>query len=101
MNTIKILVIDYGSRYTRLIFHKLIYRFSVDTILIDFETFNSYNIEIIEKEYPDLKAIILSGGPLTITNKKSATLENYILNLNVPILGICYGHQILAKKFGG
>ena len=69
MNTIHILVIDYGSQYTRLIFHKLIYRFSVDTILIDFETFNSYSIKILEKEYPHLKAIILSGGPESVTSQ--------------------------------
>ena len=99
MNTIKILVIDYGSQYTRLIFHKLIYRFSVDTILIDFETFNSYNIEIIEKEYPDLKAIILSGGPESVTSQNHPTIDFSILN-KYHVLGICYGAQLIAHEYG-
>ena len=48
-----------------------------------------------------IKGIILSGGPLTITRNNSLDLPKNILNLKKPILGICYGHQILAKKFGG
>jgi GMP synthase (glutamine-hydrolysing) len=99
MNTIQILVIDYGSQYTRLIFHKLIYRFSVDTILIDFETFNSYNIEIIEKEYPDLKAIILSGGPESVTSQNHPTIDFSIIN-KYHVLGICYGAQLIAHEYG-
>ena len=48
-----------------------------------------------------IRGIILSGGPLTVTKKNTAKLNPSILNLKVPILGICYGHQILSQKFGG
>ena len=48
-----------------------------------------------------IKGIILSGGPLTVTKKGTPKLDSQITNLKIPILGICYGHQILSKKFGG
>ena len=91
----KIIIIDYGSQFTQLIARK-VREYGVYSEIINFS-----QIKKLKKDKAKKKGIILSGGPLTITNKKSATLENYILNLNVPILGICYGHQILAKKFGG
>ncbi len=91
----KIIIIDYGSQFTQLIARK-IRECGVYSEIINFSQINK-----LKKDKSKKKGIILSGGPLTITNKESAKLENYILNLNIPILGICYGHQILAKKFGG
>jgi len=90
----KIVIIDYGSQFTQLIARK-IRECGVYSEIINFN-----KIKNIIKD-KTVKGVILSGGPLTITKKKSAALDNNIINSNLPILGICYGHQILAKKFGG
>ena len=90
----KIIIIDYGSQFTQLIARK-IRECGVYSEIINFK-----KIKNLIKD-KTIKGIILSGGPLTITKKKSIALNDNILNLNIPILGICYGHQILAKKFGG
>ena len=90
----KIIIVDYGSQFTQLIARK-IRECGVYSEIINFK-----KIKNLIKD-KTIKGIILSGGPLTITKKKSVALNNNILKLNIPILGICYGHQILAKKFGG
>ena len=90
----KIVIIDYGSQFTQLIARK------VRELGVYSEIINSNQIRRLKKN-KSIKGIILSGGPLTITNKNSSSLDNRILGQNLPILGICYGHQILAKKFGG
>ena len=91
----KIIIVDYGSQFTQLIARK-VRECGVYSEIINFNQINK-----LKKDKNKKKGIILSGGPLTITDKESVKLGNYILNLNIPILGICYGHQILAKKFGG
>ena len=93
-NLEKIIIIDYGSQVTQLIARK------VRESGVYSEIVNFNQAKKIKKSY-FIKGIILSGGPLTITRNNSFDLPNHILNLNKPILGICYGHQILAKKFGG
>ena len=93
-NLEKIIIIDYGSQVTQLIARK------VREVGVYSEIINFNQAKKIKKSY-FIKGIILSGGPLTITKRNSLDLPNHILNLNKPILGICYGHQILAKKFGG
>ena len=90
----KIVIIDFGSQFTQLIARK------VREVGVYAEIVNFNQVRNL-KNNKSIKGIILSGGPLTTTNKKSIGLDNYILSLNLPILGICYGHQILAKKFGG
>ena len=90
----KIAIIDFGSQFTQLIARK------VREIGVYSEIINFNQIRVLKKDN-SIKGIILSGGPLTATDKNSIDLDNYILDLNLPILGICYGHQILAKKFGG
>ena len=93
-NLEKIIIIDYGSQVTQLIARK------VREAGVYSEIVNFNQAKKIKKSYL-IKGIILSGGPLTITRRNSLDLPSHILNLNKPILGICYGHQILAKKFGG
>ena len=90
----KIVIIDFGSQFTQLIARK------VREVGVYSEIINFNQISDLKKN-KSIKGVILSGGPLTITNKNSISLDEGILNLNLPILGICYGHQILAKKFGG
>jgi len=90
----KIIIIDFGSQFTQLIARK-IRELGVYSEIINFKQIK----DLIKNK--SLKGIILSGGPLTVTNKNAATLNTSILSLKVPILGICYGHQILAKKLGG
>ena len=90
----KIVIIDFGSQFTQLIARK------IREIGVYSEIINFNQIRVLKKDN-SIKGIILSGGPLTATDKNSIDLDNYILDLNLPILGICYGHQILAKKFGG
>ena len=90
----KIAIIDFGSQFTQLIARK------VREVGVYSEIINFNQIRNLKKDN-SIKGIILSGGPLTTTNKNFASLDKYILDLNLPILGICYGHQILAKKFGG
>ena len=90
----KIAIIDFGSQFTQLIARK------VRELAVYSEIINFNQVRCLKKDN-SIKGIILSGGPLTTTNKNSVNLDNYILDLNLPILGICYGHQILAKKFGG
>ena len=90
----KIIIIDFGSQFTQLIARK------VREIGIYSEIINFNQIKSLKKN-SSIKGIILSVGPLTTTNKNSIELDNCILDFKLPILGICYGHQILAKKFGG
>jgi len=90
----KIVIIDFGSQFTQLIARK-VREVGVYSEIINFNQVRNLN------KNKSIKGIILSGGPLTATNKNSISLDDYILDLNLPILGICYGHQILAKKFGG
>ena len=93
-NLEKIVIIDFGSQFTQLIARK-IRELGVYSEIINFKQIKSLT------KNKSLKGIILSGGPLTVTNKNATDLDSSILKLKIPILGICYGHQILAKKFGG
>ena len=90
----KIVIIDFGSQFTQLIARK------VRELGVYSEIINFKKIKNLTKN-KFMKGIILSGGPLTVTNKKTAKLDTSILNLKIPILGICYGHQILSKNLGG
>ena len=90
----KILIIDYGSQYTQLIARR------VREIGVYSEIF-SYDINIEEIINFQPNGIILSGGPDTITSSSSAKVDNRVFELNIPILGICYGMQSMAVQLGG
>ena len=93
-NIATIAILDYGSQYTQLIARR------VRELNIYSELFHhSISIDVLLKK--NIKAIILSGGPNSVYDKKSPKLNLKILDLNVPILGICYGLQLLLNNTGG
>ena len=89
-----ILIIDFGSQYTQLIARRV--RESGVYSLVK-------SNQITEKEFKNLSpmGIILSGGPNSVNSKTKYKLSNFIFNSGVPILGICYGMQLIADFFGG
>jgi len=90
----KILILDFGSQYTQLIARR-IREIGVFSELVPFDI----DIEFIERFQP--KGIILSGGPDSVNNLGSARINQKIFKLNIPILGICYGMQLMAVQLGG
>ena len=90
----KILIIDYGSQFTQLIARRVRELGSYSEI-ISFSEIKKL------KRSKFLKGIILSGGPKTATDIAALKLNSSIFDLKIPILGICFGHQILSKKLGG
>ena len=94
MQTADILVLDFGSQYTQLIARRLREQ-GVYTELIAFNA----DIEQIKAKNP--KGIILSGGPASVYAKDAYFCDERIFDLGLPILGICYGMQLIAHKFGG
>lgn len=89
-----ILVLDFGSQYTQLIARRLRESGIYTEIVPFFES-----IENIQKKAP--KGLILSGGPASVYAKDAYKPNGKIFDLNVPILGICYGMQYLVDFFGG
>lgn len=87
----KILVIDYGSQYTQLL-AKRIRDLGVFSEVIQYDD----NISL-----SNVKGIILSGGPDSVYDIDAPDISDEILNAEIPILGICYGMQLIAKKLGG
>ena len=90
----KIIVLDFGSQYSHLICRR-IRDFSVCAELVPFDI----SLENLTKLNP--KGIILSGGPSSVYDSGAPIPDKKIFQLNVPILGICYGHQIIVNNFGG
>jgi GMP synthase (glutamine-hydrolysing) len=94
-NLSKILIIDFGSQFTQLIARR-IREFCVFSEIISHKKINSS--EIIKK---NIAGIVLSGGPLNVYENNKFKFDKKILKLGIPILGICFGHQILSKELGG
>ncbi|MBS1268279.1 MAG: GMP synthase [glutamine-hydrolyzing] subunit B [Nitrosopumilus sp.] len=90
----KIIVLDFGSQYSHLICRR-IREFSVFAELVP------YDISFEELEKLNPKGIIFSGGPSSVYNSDAPIPENRIFDMNLPLLGICYGHQLIVNKFGG
>ena len=93
MQTADILVLDFGSQYTQLIARRLREQ-GVYTELIAYDA----PIDKIKAKNP--KGLILSGGPASVYAKDAYFCDDRIFELGIPILGICYGMQLIAHKFG-
>jgi GMP synthase (glutamine-hydrolysing) len=90
----KILILDFGSQYTQLIARR-VREIGVYCELVPYDV-SSHFIENF-----DPSGIILSGGPDSVNDEKSARAPNIVFDLAVPILGICYGMQTMAVQLGG
>ena len=94
-NLNKILIIDFGSQFTQLIARR-IRELGVFSEILNHKKIN--NIKIFNK---NLKGIILSGGPLNVNESNKFKFNKKIFKLNIPVLGICFGHQVISKELGG
>ena len=86
-NLSKILIVDFGSQFTQLIARR-IREIGVFSEIISHKKIKTKDID------HTVKGIILSGGPLNVYQINKYSFDKKILQLNVPILGICFGHQM-------
>ncbi len=93
-NLDKILIIDFGSQFTQLIARRV-------RELGVFSEITSHKKIKIKDINKSVKGIILSGGPLNVYQINKYSFDKRILKLRLPVLGICFGHQILSKLSGG
>ena len=93
-NNEKILIIDFGSQVTQLIARR-IRELGVYCDIISYQNFNKLS------KLKDVKGIVISGGAASTSDIKSPDIKNFSIIKNIPILAICYGHQLISKKFGG
>ncbi len=89
-----VLVVDFGAQYAQLIARR-VREASVYSEIVH------HNISADEVKAKNPAAIILSGGPASVYEDGSPKLDPKILELGIPVLGICYGFQILAQTLGG
>ena len=93
-NLNKILIIDFGSQFTQLIARR-IREFGIYSEIISHKKINA------NTNKTHIGGIILSGGPLNVYQSKKVKFRKEIFKWNVPILGICFGHQVISKELGG
>jgi len=97
-----ILIVDFGGQYCHLIARR-IRENRVFSEILPYST-TTGEIEKFREKY-DLKGIIFSGGPCSVYEKSSPSVSReflgYIEKNNIPLLGICYGHQLIAHLLGG
>jgi GMP synthase (glutamine-hydrolysing) len=94
-----ILVVDFGSQYTHLIYHKTKYYLGLDATLIDSDEFNKI-IDVIKSGESKYNVIVLSGGPKFFGIGDDEKLGWRVDELPVDVVGICYGAQIMAMEKG-
>ncbi len=94
MSREKILILDFGSQYNQLIARK-VRELSVFCEIV------GPNITADKIDRKSIKGIILSGGPASVYQKGAPHCDPNILKLGIPVLGICYGMQLMAKVLGG
>jgi GMP synthase (glutamine-hydrolyzing) (EC 6.3.5.2) len=90
----KIIVLDYGSQYNQLIARR-IREFGI------FSELRSHKVTADEVRAINPIGIVLSGGPSSVYAEDAFDIDKEILDLGIPVLGICYGMQLLTEKLGG
>jgi GMP synthase (glutamine-hydrolysing) len=89
-----ILIIDFGSQFTQLITRRI-------REINVYSEVHPHTITLEKVKQLNPSGIILSGGPMSVYDEGAPEIDPEILNLNVPILGICYGLQLLCRLFNG
>lgn len=89
-----IVILDFGSQYTQLIARRV----REARVFCEIHPFN-YSADKIRDARP--QGIILSGGPSSVYDKKAPKPDPEIFNLGIPVLGVCYGLQVMVTHFGG
>ncbi len=92
--TDKILILDFGSQVTQLIARRV----RESGVYCEIHPFNSGEAKL--KAY-GAKAIILSGGPASVTESHTPRAPGFVFEAGVPVLGICYGEQTMCAQLGG
>jgi len=90
----RILILDFGSQYTQLIARRI-------RELGVYSELHPFNLPISKIQELDVKGIILSGGPSSVYDKDAPLPSDEIFISGIPILGICYGLQLIAQSLGG
>ncbi|NOQ66410.1 MAG: glutamine-hydrolyzing GMP synthase, partial [Desulfobacterales bacterium] len=90
----KILILDFGSQYTQLIARRV----REAHVYCELHPFDM-DFEAIKEFAP--RGIILSGGPKSVYDDGAPAVEEALFDLGIPVLGICYGMQLLARHFDG
>ena len=90
----RVLILDFGSQYTQVIARR-IREANVFSEIVP----HTISVKKVMAYRP--KGIVLSGGPASVYGKGAPKMDRKIFHLGIPILGICYGMQLLVKEFGG
>src|SRR5581483_7514224 len=88
----KILILDFGSQYTQLIARRV----RELNVYCEIHPFNHY-----PPLNPNIKGVILSGSPFSVCDPQAPDPDLSSFKGKLPVLGICYGAQLMAQKFGG
>lgn len=90
-----VIVVDFGGQYTHLISRRI----RELGVYAEIVPFHGLTRDVLEAGR--VKAVVLSGGPRSVYQADAPGLPPWVLDAGKPILGICYGHQLLAKLLGG
>ncbi|MEL7184637.1 MAG: glutamine-hydrolyzing GMP synthase, partial [Pseudomonadota bacterium] len=91
----KLLIIDFGSQVTQLIARRL----RELNVYCEIHPFQNVTADFLADFAP--KAVILSGGPASVVNPDAPRPPADVFGLGVPVLGICYGQQVMTQMLGG
>ena len=91
----RLLIIDFGSQVTQLIARRL----RELNVYCEIHPFNNVDFAFLKEFNP--KAVILSGGPSSVTKNDSPRAPKELFGMGIPLLGICYGQQVMMHQLGG
>lgn len=91
----KILVLDFGGQYNQLIARRV----RSERVYAEIKSYDA--ITAADIKAAGYKGVIFTGGPNSVSDENSPHFDAAVLGLDIPVLGICYGHQLMAYMAGG